>query len=177
MKETKKWIILSIVLVFITGVLAGTLVGIITGRKMAFPPERAPFHGAPMDRSMPPEQLREGFVQRLTNDLSLTTMQVRELRKIMDANEKQLMTFRDETRGKMRTMRRNMSSQIKDILNDQQKKKFDEFEKRMDRQFEKDEFEPSGERHGGGFGPPDPPGFRGQFDRSKDRESDRPGKP
>lgn len=164
-EQTKKWIVFSIVLVFITGLLAGTLAGIFIGRRTAMPCGGPGFMGEDgprgrdkmqpgMGPGMAPDKMREGFIAKLTQDLSLNDSQVKDLRKIMEANEKDLTSFRDSMKENMTKMRQKMSAQIKGILNEDQKKKFEEFEKRMEERAGNDFGPPGGPRMGGGFGGP-----------------------
>ncbi|HOX28013.1 MAG TPA: hypothetical protein PLQ76_02535, partial [bacterium] len=95
MNESKKWIIFSIVLVFITGLLAGFLLGMFVGRGRPRP-EICPAAGriGPEARGMEhhgsPDRMRDVFVQSMKKDLSLSSDQEKKLRAIMDANEKEL---------------------------------------------------------------------------------------
>jgi len=157
MEQAKKWIIFSVALVFVAGFLGGAFAGMTLERKGLFSGGKPPMP-EPMQTRLPHhEQMRENFARMLKEELSLSDAQAAQLLVIMENNEQEMIRHRDEMWNSIQEMRQKISAQIKEILDEEQKKKFSELEERMARDFEGRVKGPMGERGGdGGFGPPKP---------------------
>ncbi len=153
MEQAKKWIIFSVALVFIAGFLGGALAGMTAERKGLIAGGRPPMPEPGQARLPHREQMRGNFVHMLTEELSLSDAQAAQLLVITENNEQEMIRHRDEMWNSIQEMRKKISSQISDMLDEEQKKKFAELEKRMARDFESRVKGPMGE---GGFMPPKP---------------------
>jgi protein CpxP len=95
----------------------------------------------------------EERLDRMTRDLSLTPDQVAKIKPIMEDSRRQMMALRDadgaqdDRRAKMMAIQHGESTQIKAVLTDDQKPKFDAMEARMRERRDR----------GGNGGPPPPP--------------------
>jgi hypothetical protein len=148
MSSGRKWFFLCIALVFVIGFLSGIIAGPLVTRQMyghrpgdhrGMPPpmgmEMGPRrHGGPgpMDEhGRGEEHMKTRVVDEMSRELSLTGDQKKQLSKIFDTNEPELLTFHNEMRKRMDDYRKKMDGQILQILNDKQKEKFKEFTKRF----------------------------------------------
>jgi Spy/CpxP family protein refolding chaperone len=116
------------------------------------PPSNAPAGQGPVAKSH--EAREEQQTERLTKTLKLTPDQVTQLKAIQDATRQKLMALRDDSssprghrREKMEAIQQDSRSQIRALLNDRQKARFDEM---MQKQDERREHRP---RNGGGSAP------------------------
>ncbi|HOC92820.1 MAG TPA: hypothetical protein PKH33_10690 [bacterium] len=157
MEQAKKWIIFSVALVFVAGFLGGAFAGMTLERKGLFSGGKPPMP-EPMQSRLPHhEQMRENFARMLKEELSLSDAQAAQLLVIIENNEQEMIRHRDEMWNSIQQMRQKISTQIKEILDEEQKTKFSELEERMARDFEGRVKGPMGERgEDGGFGPPKP---------------------
>jgi Spy/CpxP family protein refolding chaperone len=73
---------------------------------------------------------KERIVRRLTRDLNLTPDQVNQLQQIMDDSEKKMKDVRTQVRPQFDAIRREGHEHIREILNPEQLKKFDEILRR-----------------------------------------------
>jgi protein CpxP len=95
----------------------------------------------------------EERLERMTRDLGLTPEQAAKIKPIMEDSRRQMMALResggapDDLRPKMMAIQQSESTQIKSVLTDDQKPKFDAMEARMRERRER----------GGPGGPPPPP--------------------
>jgi nitrate reductase NapAB chaperone NapD len=156
MEQAKKWIIFSVALVFVAGFLAGALAGMTVERKGILSGGRTPMTDPGQMRPPHREQMRENFARMLKEELSLSDAQSAQLLVIMENNEQEMIKHRDEMWNSIQDMRKKISSQIQETLNEEQKKKFAELEERMARDFESRVRGPMGEGGEGGFAPPKP---------------------
>lgn len=127
MYENRKWIIFSMLLILVTGLLGGTLLGIFIERRH----NRIVPHGDM-------EVLREYFVGKLRKELSLTPPQVNELRRIMKENDDEFMAFRKKMRGELLGLHHKFSSRMEAILDEEQKKKFEKSNRVKEEQIKRD---------------------------------------
>ena len=119
---------------FLTVVASGLLVlGVALGANAQEP---GPPPGGPMGRGhrmSPDEEL-----QRLDKSLKLTDDQKTSIKPILEDRQKKMESLRSDTSlsredrmGKMRSIMEESNGKIRDVLNDDQKKQFDEMQQHM----------------------------------------------
>ena len=137
MKSTGVWIVVTVALFFVAGVLAGVFIErkLIDDRLPPPPPvdDRA-------DKRMKLE------VQRLSRELSLTPEQTEAVEKILDDHKEEFDTIRTEIHGRIKGMIDRVNAQIETVLDEKQTAKFREIQERHRHRF-KDCGEPRGDRH------------------------------
>jgi len=111
----KKWkLIAGIALVFVLGVLAGSL-----GTRY--------YHRAWSGRFFEEPSARKALIlKKLTKDLGLTEMQQKDFRAIVDETDKKLEVLRLETRSAVKAVLDESFSRMKEKLDPEQQKKLDE---------------------------------------------------
>jgi predicted DNA-binding antitoxin AbrB/MazE fold protein len=115
----KKWkLIIGVALVFILGVLAGSLGTQCYQRQWS---ER--FWKDPAAR-------RAVFLQRLTRKLQLTEGQQRDFKVIIEEVDRKLLSLRQESRAEVKTVIDESFTRMKEKLNPDQQKKLEEFKAR-----------------------------------------------
>jgi len=114
---------LSVALVFSVGALAGVL-----GASLYFETRvEKMFHGRPPHG--------ERILNRLTRDLDLTPTQQEEIRPIITAFDKQVSELKERFRPHIKALHDNVTAQIRTRLDDEQKIKFDEINKKLEQRF------------------------------------------
>jgi hypothetical protein len=112
----KKWkLVTGVALVFILGVLAGSLGTQLYHRQWS---ER--FWKDPAAR-------REVFLQRLTRNLDLTEAQQKEFKVIVEEVDRKLVTLRNETHTEIKKIIDESFAQMKEKLDPEHQKKLEEF--------------------------------------------------
>lgn len=110
-------------LVFFVGVLAGVL-----GASIYFETRiEKMFHGGPPKG--------ERVLERLSEELDLTPTQLEEIRPIIMGFDKKTFDLRRQFFPQMKRHLDQVKARIRTKLNDKQKRKFDEFNKRMEKRF------------------------------------------
>ena len=97
--------------------------------------QQGPPDGGTASRGM---RMEERQIERMTKQLSLTPDQVTKLKAIDDASRQQLMalhddmsTPREQKRPKMEAIRKDQQDQVKAMLSDEQKTKYEAMEAKM----------------------------------------------
>lgn len=146
MSSERKWFYACMVLVFIAGFLSGAFFIPLMFRHHVLSPELLMPRRDRMERREfgkgPMEKPKDFFIGHLSRELSLSATQKNQLEKIIDNNEGKFMENRKQIRESFDKMRKSMDAQIFVILDDRQKKKFKEMQKKFE-----------------GMNGPPPPGF------------------
>lgn len=113
----------SVALVFLVGALAGALGGSIYFKVRI---EKI-FHGGPPKGEI--------ILERLTEHLDLTPTQLEEIRPIVMASGKKLLDLRRQFLPQIKHLHEQVRAQIRTKLDEKQKRKFDEFNERLEKRF------------------------------------------
>jgi hypothetical protein len=108
----KFWIVFSLIVVFIAGAVSGVLIDRNVIDKKS---KRS-------DRS---SSVRFPSVKMMAQELSLTEEQQKQIKEVFKANDKKLKELRSQLNKQFFTIRKELLVEIKTILNDNQKEKFD----------------------------------------------------
>lgn len=172
MNDQKPWFYIMIFLVFSSGISGGILIDkafltprpvmpIYSGYDAAFSQQYGPENpdqakprdikpGADTPRDMD-KNLKEHFLRALTEELSLTEEQRKQLSQSFDDIEPEILTMRKDMDKKMTAIHNKMNERINRVLTDEQKKRFKEMDARM--QQNRKRGGPPPEYRGGRFGP------------------------
>jgi hypothetical protein len=108
----KFWIIFSLVVVFIAGAVSGILLDRNVIDKKSKTSERS-------------SSIRFPSVKMMAQELSLTEEQQKQIKEVFKANDKKLKALRSQLNKQFSTIRKELLVGIKNVLTDDQKKKFD----------------------------------------------------
>jgi hypothetical protein len=108
----KFWIIFSLIVVFLAGAGGGILLDEYVLDKKS-------------KRSDRTSSVRFPSVKMMAEELGLTEEQQKQVREVFKANDKKLKELRSQLNKQFYTIRKELLVGIKDILDDDQKKKFD----------------------------------------------------
>jgi Spy/CpxP family protein refolding chaperone len=115
----------SVALIFFVGAVAGVL-----GASFYFEAKiEKMFHGKPPHG--------EKIIERLTRDLDLTPAQQAEIRPLILAFDKKASDLKQQFRPQMKQLHDQVTDQIRTRLDETQKKKFDEINKKLEKRFRK----------------------------------------
>lgn len=109
----KFWIILSLVIVFIAGLMGGILF------------DRYVIDKKPTKRTRRKAPVRFPTLEMMAQELSLTSDQQEQIREIFKNNEERIKTVRKDINERFLRMRTQIRSEIFDVLNEEQKLKFE----------------------------------------------------
>ena len=113
----KLWIVFSLIVVFIAGVLSGILIEQhLIDKKVKKKTERKP------DRR---SSVRFPTLEMMAEELGLTPEQQEQIREIFRNNEERMMKEIRSSRERYSAMRTQLRSEIKSILSEEQSQKFD----------------------------------------------------
>ena len=189
MNDQKPWFYIMIFLVFSTGISGGILIDkafltpqpvmpIYSGYDDTFIqrhgpgiPAMAKPHGMNPGADRPQNMemnFKQHFLRMLTEELSLTEDQQKQLSQSFDDIEPEILTMRKDMDKKMTAIHNKMNERIIKVLTVEQKKRFQEMDARM--QQRRNQGGPPPEFRGGRFGP----GPGGHDDK---RESNTPHRP
>lgn len=107
------------------GLAAGLLAGVLLARYCV---PRAPFGRC----FAPPKGGAHFMVQRLCHRLDLTVEQKTKVESVFAAQQEKMRSLQDEMRPRFDEMRRDTDEKIRAVLNDDQKKQFDDLTKRWE---------------------------------------------
>jgi Spy/CpxP family protein refolding chaperone len=115
----------SVALIFFVGAVAGVL-----GASVYFEGKiEKMFHGKSAHG--------EKIIERLTRDLDLTPAQQAEIRPLVLAFDKKASDLKQQFRPQMKQLHDQVTDQIRTSLDETQKKKFDEINKKLEKRFRK----------------------------------------
>lgn len=112
-QNTKYWIIFSLIFVFIIGVIAGVILD-----------------NNVLDKQQKPRNKRNNTVRfptlcSMAEELSLSEAQQAQIQDIFKTNDEKLKVFRKQIREQFMTIRSSLIDEINEILDDEQKIKFE----------------------------------------------------
>jgi len=110
----KFWIILSLVIVFLAGIMGGILF------------ERYVIDKKPARRSRRASPVRFPTLEMMAQELNLSSEQQEQIREIFKNNEVRIKTVRKDVNKRFLSMRTQIRSEIIDVLNEEQKLKFED---------------------------------------------------
>lgn len=126
--NSRKGLIIGIIIAFVAGGAAGMLID--RSKTCQFAARK--IHGAPA-ASHDKAFSKDGYVDELSEAVGMTPEQKGKAAAILKENESSFMALRDDMREKYAELRERTSGQIREILDEGQRKKYDEFvEKRRD---------------------------------------------
>lgn len=108
----KFWIVFSLFVVFMAGAVGGILLDRHVIDKKSKTSERS-------------SSVRFPSVKMMAQELSLTEEQQKQIKEVFKANDKKLKDLRSQLNKQFHEIRRQLLVEIKTILNDDQKEKFD----------------------------------------------------
>jgi ABC-type iron transport system FetAB ATPase subunit len=140
MKNNKIWIALTLIIVFSAGVLGGVLLDKhVLKTKHRRPPSRR-------------DSARFPTLDTMAKELNLTKEQQDQIKTIFKENEKRIKEQRDSIHKQYRSMRISLLDEIKDVLDNEQKEKFDAMIKKyidqQKKEWENRKRKPSSRRNG-----------------------------
>ncbi len=109
----KFWIIFSLVIVFLAGLLGGILF------------DRYVIDKKPTQRTRRKISVRFPTLEMMAQELKLTSDQQEQIREIFKNNEVRIKTVRKDINERFLSMRTQLRSEIFDVLNEEQKLKFE----------------------------------------------------
>ncbi len=109
----KFWIILSLVIVFLTGLMGGILI------------ERHIIDKKPTKRTRRASPIRFPSLEMMAQELNLTSDQQEQIREIFKNNEGKIKKLRKDINQHFLSMRTQLRSEIIDVLSEEQKLKFE----------------------------------------------------
>jgi uncharacterized protein YneF (UPF0154 family) len=109
----KFWIILSLVIVFLTGLMGGILI------------ERHIIDKKPTKRTRRASPIRFPSLEMMAQELNLTSDQQEQIREIFKNNEGKIKKLRKDINQHFLSMRNQLRSEIIDVLSEEQKLKFE----------------------------------------------------
>ena len=109
----KFWIIISLVIVFLAGLLGGILF------------DRYVIDKKPTQRTRRKISVRFPTLEMMAQELKLTSDQQEQIREIFKNNEVRIKTVRKDINERFLSMRTQLRSEIFDVLNEEQKLKFE----------------------------------------------------
>ena len=109
----KFWIILSLVIVFLTGLMGGILF------------ERHIIDKKPTKRTRRASPIRFPSLEMMAQELNLTSDQQEQIREIFKNNEGKIKKLRKDINQHFLSMRTQLRSEIIDVLSEEQKLKFE----------------------------------------------------
>jgi hypothetical protein len=109
----KFWIIFSLVIVFLAGLLGGILF------------DRYVIDKKPTKRTRGKISVRFPTLEMMAQELKLTSDQQEQIREIFKNNEERIKTVRKDINERFLSMRTQLRSEIFDVLNEEQKLKFE----------------------------------------------------
>jgi hypothetical protein len=110
----KFWIILSLVIVFLAGLMGGILI------------DRYVIDKKPTRRTRRKIPVRFPTLEMMAQELSLSSEQQEQIRDIFKNNEEKIKTVRKDMNERFLSMRTQLRSEIFDVLNEEQKLKFED---------------------------------------------------
>jgi len=128
MNSDRKWVFIGIILVFISGMIAGVAV------------ERKVLHCHFERRDRPREKFsKEQILDRLTKELSLTEEQRKSVGNIFDSHKPEFKALHKQIRNNMKQLVGTIDQEIINVLDEKQKKKYEIIMKKRDRHRPKDD--------------------------------------
>jgi len=110
----KFWIILSLVIVFLAGIMGGILF------------DRYVIDKKPARSSRRASSVRFPTLEMMAQELNISSTQQEQIREIFKNNEVRIKTVRKDVNKRFLSMRTQIRSEIFDVLNEEQKLKFED---------------------------------------------------